>query len=198
VTQTQDPGDHVNAVVRAAPVIEWLIEWARDYEQRHVYEFAYGSCVPKVNIGAIRAGQPFIPISSPERCFLYLDVRLTPAQTAMQAQRELREGLSDLGIPFELECTLYRRGYEAEGAEPILEALALAHNAEFGETLGGVTPGQASSWRDSNPFNEMAIPAVSYGPSAGMGGLRAWTTVDDLVHATRMYTRVAVDLCRAR
>ena len=59
-----------------------------------MYHFDGGVCVPKVNIGAIRGGQPFIPIVSAEQCYLYLDVRLTPAQTAMEVQAELRDVLA--------------------------------------------------------------------------------------------------------
>lgn len=190
--------DNGNAIVRAAALIGPLTEWAREYEEAHVYPFEYGQCVPKVNIGAIRGGQPFIPITSPERCFLYLDVRLTPAQTAMEAERELAARLADFDTPVEIECTLYRRGYEAVGSGPLLESLIRAHRDEFGAPPGGVTPGQASSWRDTNPFNELGIPAVSYGPSAGMGGQRAWTTIADLEQATRVYLRTAVNLCAER
>jgi acetylornithine deacetylase/succinyl-diaminopimelate desuccinylase-like protein len=194
VRHTIDPTEHANAIVRAAPVIEWLTRWGRRYEEEHTYEFEYGSCVPKVSIGAIRAGQPFMPIVSAERCYLYLDVRLTPAQTAMDVDRELRRGLGTLDVPLLVECTLYRRGYEAVGAQPLLGALESAHRAEFGRPLGGVRPGQASSWRDTNPYNELGIPAVSYGPSAGKGGAQSWTAIPDLVHAARMYVRVMVGM----
>ncbi|MEX2375213.1 MAG: M20/M25/M40 family metallo-hydrolase [Dehalococcoidia bacterium] len=186
--------DNENAIVRAAALVPRIIDWARHYEHVHTYPFTYGSCIPKVNIGAVRGGQPFIPITSPEQCYLYLDVRLTPSQTAMDVQRELLGVLADIGVPVDLECTLYRRGYEAEGAEPLIASLTDAHLEEFGEAPGGVSPGQASSWRDTNPFNELGIPSLSYGPSAGMGGRRAWTTVADLERATRVYARTAVRL----
>ena len=106
--------------MRVVPVIEALTDWGRRYEVDHEYRFAGGRCVPKVNIGAIRGGQPFLSIVSAERCYLYLDVRLTPAQTAMDVQAELQEVLAGLDVPTELECTLYRRGYEAVdvGAAP--------------------------------------------------------------------------------
>ena len=135
-----------------------------------------------------------MPIVSPERCYLYVDVRLTPEQSAMEVERELRHGLGALGVPHLLECTLYRRGYEAIGAEPLLDVLDSAHRAEFGTALGGVSPGQSSSWRDTNPFNELGIPAISYGPSAGRGGAQTWTAISDLVQAARMYARVMVGM----
>lgn len=195
VVHTDEASKHANAIVRASEVVSWITKWAGHYERANAYEFEFGTCIPKVGIGAIRAGQPFIPITSPERCFLYLDVRLTPVQSAMQVESELRRGLDEVGVPYLLEPTLYRRGYEAQGVEPLLSVLAQAHKTEFGTTLGGVSSGQCSSWRDTNPFNELGIPAVSYGPSAGMGGAQASTSIADLLHAARMYARIAIGLC---
>jgi acetylornithine deacetylase/succinyl-diaminopimelate desuccinylase-like protein len=189
-------GDNGNAVVRAAPVIERLEDWARRYERDHTYTFDGGSCVPKVNIGAIRGGQPFIPIVTAERCFLYLDVRLTPVQTAMEVQAELRAELDTLDVPTELECTLYRRGYEAQGVEPLLDAVRAAHRGEFGSDPGEVEAPLSSMWRDTNPFNEMGIPAVTYGPAAGVGGGLFFADAGDLTHAARVYVRMALDVCR--
>ncbi|MGH9918882.1 MAG: M20/M25/M40 family metallo-hydrolase, partial [Nitrososphaerales archaeon] len=115
-----------NALVRAAPVVTQLESWARRYEKEHAYVFDGGVCIPKVNIGAIRGGQPFIPIVTAEKCFLYLDVRLTPVQNAMQVTAELRDELAKIDVPTEIECTLFRRGYEAVGAEPLLDVLRQA------------------------------------------------------------------------
>jgi acetylornithine deacetylase/succinyl-diaminopimelate desuccinylase-like protein len=188
-----------NAVVRASAVVAHLIDWARRYEQEHTYHFDGGTCIPKVNIGAIRGGQPFIPIVTSEKCFLYLDVRTTPEQTAMQVQAELRSELEKIDVPTTIECTLYRRGYEATGVEPLLDANRRAHRAEFGRDPGEVDPPLSSMWRDTNPFNELGIPAVTYGPAAGVGGGRFWVEIDDFVRAARVYARMALDICnRAR
>ncbi len=173
--------------------------WARRYENEHAYVFDGGVCIPKVNIGAIRGGQPFIPIVTAEKCFLYLDVRLTPAQTAMQVIAELRAELAKVDVPTEIECTLYRRGYEAVGAEPLLDALRQAHQAEFGKPMPDLAPPLSSMWRDTNPFNEVGIPAITYGPAAGVGGGLFWAEADDFLHAARVYARTALDICtRAR
>jgi acetylornithine deacetylase/succinyl-diaminopimelate desuccinylase-like protein len=184
-----------NAIVRAMPVVERLERWARDYEARHVYRFDGGQCVPKVNIGAIRGGQPFIPIVTAEQCYLYLDVRITPVQTAMDVQAELRAVLAELDVSTNLECTLYRRGFEADGVEPLLDATRSAHRGEFGTDPGEVYPPLSSMWRDTNPFNELGIPAVTYGPAAGVGGGQFWAEADDFLKATRVYARLALDLC---
>lgn len=188
-----------NAVVRAAPVVAHLENWARRYEKEHVYTFEGGACIPKVNIGAIRGGQPFIPIVTAEKCFLYLDVRLTPAQNAMDVMAELRGELAKIDVPTEIECTLFRRGYEAIGAEPLLDALRQAHQAEFDKPIPSLAPPLSSMWRDTNPFNEMGIPAITYGPAAGVGGGLFWAEADDFLHAARVYARMALDICnRAR
>jgi hypothetical protein len=50
-------------------------------------------------------------------------------------------------------------------------------------------------WRDTNPFNAMRIPAVTYVPSAGIGGGKMWAKIDDFVRATRVYALTALDLC---
>ena len=184
-----------NALVRAAPVIERIEDWARRYEKEHAYHFDGGSCIPKVNIGAIRGGQPFIPIVTAEKCFIYLDVRITPQQTAMDVQAELRAELEALEVPTVLECTLYRRGFEAQGVEPLLDALRTAHRGEFGDDPGEVESPLSSMWRDTNPFNEAGIPAITYGPAAGVGGGLFWAEADDFLHAARVYARTALGIC---
>ena len=69
VTHPERLAEHGNALVRVVPVIEALTDWGRRYEVAHEYRFAGGRCVPKVNIGAIRGGQPFLSIVSAERCY---------------------------------------------------------------------------------------------------------------------------------
>jgi acetylornithine deacetylase/succinyl-diaminopimelate desuccinylase-like protein len=184
-----------NALVRLAPVVAHIEDWARRYEGHHTYAFEGGLCIPKVNIGAIRGGQPFIPIVTAEKSFLYLDVRLTPAQTAMDVMAELRAELATLDVPTDVECTLFRRGYEAVGAEPLLDALRDAHFAEFNKPMPDLDPPLSSMWRDTNPFNEVGIPAITYGPAAGVGGGLFWAEADDFVHAARVYARTAMDIC---
>lgn len=198
VDHPDEASDNGNAIVRAMPVVEALEGWARSYEAAHTYRFDGGVCVPKVNIGAIRGGQPFIPIVTAEHCYLYLDVRLTPEQTAMDVQAELRDLLRGLDVDTDLECTLYRRGFEAAQVEPLLEATRSAHRGEFGTEPGEVHPPLSSMWRDTNPFNELGIPAITYGPAAGVGGGRFWAEVDDFVRATRVYARLAMDLSNRR
>ena len=78
--------------------------------------------VPTVNIGAIRAGHPTQPVLTPAACRLFLDVRLPPGATPLTAQAELRELLDKCGLDGQVDVYLFRRGYVAEGAEPVVDA----------------------------------------------------------------------------
>ena len=82
-------GRSPNAIVRAAPLVERIEQWAADYEARHRYESPGGTVIPKVNIGAIRGGRPTMIIQSPEVCFIYLDVRTVPGQRSELIAGEL-------------------------------------------------------------------------------------------------------------
>ena len=67
-------------------------------------------------------------------------------------------------------CFLYRRGFEAEGIEPLAAATRSAHRAEFGDEPGLPAAPVTSMWRDITPFNEAGIPSLTYGPSSSTGG----------------------------
>ena len=50
-------------------------------------------------------------------------------------------------------------------------------------------------WRDLNVFNEVGIPALTYGPRAATHSYKRALTIDSLYQAARVYARTAVDLC---
>ena len=51
-------------------------------------------------------------------------------------------------------------------------------------------------WRDLNVWNELGMPAVTFGPGVGTGGGKASLPLDDLAKASRIYLRVMTDICR--
>ncbi|HKZ20190.1 MAG TPA: M20/M25/M40 family metallo-hydrolase [Acidimicrobiia bacterium] len=189
-----NPASNPNAIVRLSPVIAALNEWASRYPQRR-YECPGGIVIPKANIGAVRSGRPDKLTKSTELAHLYLDVRIAPDVTAMAIQRELRSVLDETGVPFELECILYRRGYEATGIEDLAEAVRAGHREEFGEEPGLPLPPVTSMWRDITPFNEAGIPSLTYGPSSSTGGGNFSLSVDELAASARVYTRSILHYC---
>jgi hypothetical protein len=52
-----------------------------------------------------------------------------------------------------------------------------------------------SMWRDHNIFNEMGIPALTYGPTGIVGGGRFEMTVPDLTRAAEVYALTALRRC---
>lgn len=191
---TADPREHPNAIVRASIAIQALNEWAGRYASR-TYECEGGTVQGRANIGAIRGGRPDKITKTAGLTHLYLDVRLLPGASAMEVQRDLRNALDDTGVPYELELTTYRRGWEASGIGDLVAAVREAHIAEVGSEPERPAAPVTSMWRDTNPFNEAGIPALMYGPSASTGGGNFTVEVDQLALAARVYARAALAYC---
>jgi acetylornithine deacetylase/succinyl-diaminopimelate desuccinylase-like protein len=184
---------HPNAIVRAALLIPALQEWARSYEQRFVYKCKDGIIVPKVVIGAIRGGNPYHVTRTSELCALYLDCRLTPESDPLALRRELRELLKSFEVPGTVELFLYRRSYGAGDTGVLLDGLRGAHRAVNGNDLELAAPVFSSMWRDVLIFNEMGIPSITYGPPRAFR--KQAMSIDDLVRAANVYSRIAIDVC---
>ncbi len=187
-----------NATVRMAKVIEAIEGWAYEYEQKNRYEFAAGTMIPKVNIGAIRSGLPYTPIVSPALCSIYLDVRIPPDGSPLAVQRELKKIIGGLGVEADIELYMFKRGYEGKNIGLLKGAIEEAHQYIFNEKPKGVTPPICSMWRDINAFNAVGIPAITYGPGvslAGAGEGIANLAVADLITASKLYALTALLVC---
>jgi acetylornithine deacetylase/succinyl-diaminopimelate desuccinylase-like protein len=187
-----------NAIIRAVPLFERLEEWALEYERRHRYEGAGGTVVPRVNIGAVRAGQPWMILQNPEVCMLYLDIRTVPGQDSGEIGHELRGLLRELSLEGRVEQFVNRPGYEAKGIEPVSQAIDAAHEFEFGTPCEIATPQVCSMWRDHNVFNELGIPALTYGPPGVAGAGTFAVRKVDLLRVARVYALTALALCGPR
>ena len=184
--------EHPSPLVRIAPLIEVVQRWARDFEVRHRYESAGGTAIPKVQIGALRGGNPQAMSAGSEICVLYLHVNLTPAQTIADVDRDLKRALRAARITnVGVEPITMRHGFEADAAQvrPLQAALDHAHRLVRGGPQPIGQPVYSSMWRDHNVFNMNRIPAVTMGP-------RRWRpTVDDLMECTRLYALATLALC---
>lgn len=184
---------HPNAIIRAALAIPALQEWGRAYERRFRYECKHGTIVPKVVIGAIRAGNPYHVTRTSELCALYLDCRLTPESDPLAIKRELVELLAAQGVPAAVELFVYRRSYAAGDADLLLDGIDAAHREVFGAAVEQAEPVISSMWRDVLIFNEMGIPAITYGPPRGIRNRSM--EIDDLVACSASYARIALEVC---
>jgi acetylornithine deacetylase/succinyl-diaminopimelate desuccinylase-like protein len=186
-----------SAIVRMAPLIQRIEEWAYDYEQKNRYECAGGTVVPKVNIGAIRGGVPYKITKTVQQCAIYVDVRTTPVQNPLDIREDLRRLVASVGVEGEVELYTYRPSFEADAqkVEPLRAAISRAHRAMLGTDPKPATPPFSSMWRDINPFNEMRIPALTYGPGVSVGAGTFGMKISDLVMGSQLYALTALDLC---
>jgi acetylornithine deacetylase/succinyl-diaminopimelate desuccinylase-like protein len=192
---------HPNAIVQAARLIEAIEVWAQDYEARFTYRSPTGLVVPKASVGAIRGGLPYKPIETAGVCALYLDIRVPPNVEPLVPLHELRDLIAELDLTAEVEPYLFRRGYEGQHIDGLQDAIVAAHQQFFAEPPGEPEPPVSSMWRDLNVFNEIGIPAMTYGPPLGLSS-EGWTyfiKTDDIIRAAQLYALIALDICnRAR
>ena len=187
-----------NAIVKMAKIIEALENWAYQYEQRNQYRFEAGLMTPKVNIGAIRGGLPYWPSVSSPLCSIYVDVRVTPGTNPLSVRKELEELIGSTGVKAEVELYFFKPGSEAKNIQPLKSALEKAHQHVFKDTPKEIAPPQTSMWRDLNVFNQVGIPALTYGPglSAGRDTSGApFLLEDDLLKAAQVYALTALFVC---
>ncbi len=187
--------DAPNAIVRAAAVITAFEEWAYGYQRRNTYRGAMGTIVPKASVNAIRSGYPFSLTSAPQICAFYVDTRILPGANPMDVRDELRGVLRSQGVSGEVELFLYRPGFEARGAERLIEAIERCHALTFSTPPAIVGEPVTSMWRDTNAFNELGIPAISYAPRSTSHASTKSFKVKDLTDAALVYARIAMDLC---
>lgn len=185
-----------NAIVQMGRFVDRFEDWAESYTERYRVETEHGTMEPKAVLGAIRAGVPSKLWRAPEICSAYVDVRLNLDTSPLAIKEELEGVAADLGIEAEVEQYAHRRGQAAHGVEPLLDALAGAHEQVLGRPLErDANPPTISMWRDTTPFNEAGIPALTYGPGANAATGKGYFTTDEMVAAALVYARVALDLC---
>jgi acetylornithine deacetylase/succinyl-diaminopimelate desuccinylase-like protein len=184
-----------NMIVAAAAAIEAIERWAADYQKRNVYRSSGGTVVPKVQIGGIRGGSARRPILAPQLCHLYIDVRSVPGQDPLATKAELSKAMSDIGLAHTIELYSYRPGFEARNIDHFADAVRRAHRAHFGEEPPTPQVETSSMWRDINAFNEVGIPALTYGPRSTTHSFKRALSIDSLYQAACVYARIAVEVC---
>jgi acetylornithine deacetylase/succinyl-diaminopimelate desuccinylase-like protein len=183
-----------NAITRMTGVLEAVKRWAANYERENVLETPVGVCRPKVNIGAIRGGAPYRMTHTPEVCSSYIDIRLTPEASPAEVLRSFSAAVRT--IPdVDIEPYLYRPGHIVPEGSDLVTGCRWAHELVHGDELRMGDGPVASMWRDINVFNEIGIPAITYGPPRahvdGMPGIR----VADTYATTLFYAAAALALC---
>jgi acetylornithine deacetylase/succinyl-diaminopimelate desuccinylase-like protein len=185
-----------NAIIRSAPLLLALEDWSVRYQEENTKTYEGGTVIPKVNLGAIRSGVLYNLERVPEVCRLYVDVRTLPEADPEAIRLSLEELVAAQGLEGIVELVSYHAGAESPRVEPLIGALRRVHQQEFGSEMEPATPVMSSQWRDTIPFAQAGMPALTYGPSLPTGGRDEYFMErSELLAAARVYARLALELC---
>src|SRR5581483_6766999 len=155
-----------NSIVRMHDVLDAVLEWIPEWEERA----SYGGKRGVVNVGAVNGGFPWRVSRTPHRTDLFLDVRVPPSLPMAEARRELgdlvrrlRERFPDHALEHEIYVTA--PGAEIAADHPLVRAVEDAHEQVF-----GVRPERdVTRWfSDASVLTRYGIATVNYGTSSGL------------------------------
>jgi acetylornithine deacetylase/succinyl-diaminopimelate desuccinylase-like protein len=112
-----------NPIVDAAGVVGELEKWFPEYTARHTG----GLCAPQGAVGAIEGGWNYKPSFIPAACDLYVDLRISPRTTPLEAKRELEDALTGIkaktpGLEYDCEMILAIPGHATDPRNWIVQS----------------------------------------------------------------------------
>lgn len=193
-------GEHPNAVVRAAAIVGAIESWAVEYQERLTHETSCGTMSPKAQVGAMRGGIPWRPNRSSTYAALYVDVRTIPGQDIGELHQELLGVVRDVDPAAEVDVIMSKAGHAAtdEEIEPLLTSIRDAHLQVRGEAMPErAEPAVVSMWRDTNVYNRVGIPALTFGPSRGQAAVQGTGSMElsNMIEGAKIYALTALRLC---
>lgn len=192
--------EHPNAIIRAAAVVQAIETWAIEYEKANTRQTPCGTMAPKAQVGAIRGGIPWRPNRSATYTGLYVDVRTVPGADVTSIHRELREVARSVDPNAEVDVIMSKAGYAASdrAIQPLIETIREAHDRVRTEPM----PEQAetavvSMWRDTNVYNRIGIPALTFGPSRGKAAVQGtgFMELSNMIEGAKIYALTALSIC---
>lgn len=192
--------DHPNAIVKAGALIGALEDWAVEYENSRTIETPCGTMRPKSQIGAMRGGIPWRPNRSSTYAALYMDVRTRPGDDIAEITASLNKAISATGLEAELRLIMFKPGYAAsqQAINPLLDAIADSHRFVRGNGMPErAEPAVVSMWRDTNVYNRVGIPALTFGPSRGKAAVQGtgYMQLDNMLEGSKIYALTALSIC---
>lgn len=100
-----------NPIEDAAAIVAGLTRWFPEYSTRHTD----GLCAPQGAVGAIQGGWTYKPAFIPAVCDIYVDMRISPRMTAVDARSELEAALARIkaenpGLQYDVEMLVAVEG----------------------------------------------------------------------------------------
>ena len=185
-----------NSIRRMRDLLDEVIAWIPEWEEKT----AYGNKKGIVNLGGIKGGNAWRASRTPERTDLFLDVRVPPTMTMMEARREmkllvskLREKYPDYGIDYETYVSA--PGAQISEDHEMVKAIEAGHQKVMGQLPARDTVIWGS---DASVMTRYGIETVNYGPSSGVrkaDGEKVPLKV--LVDITKVYALTIAQICGA-
>ncbi|MBI4446340.1 MAG: M20/M25/M40 family metallo-hydrolase [Acidobacteria bacterium] len=185
---------HENSIRRMRDVIDAVLAWSSEWETKA----AYGNKKGIVNMGGVKGGWAWRASRTPERCDLYLDVRVPPTISMSKARREvgnlvrcLQEQHPDYGIDFETYVS--SPGAEISEKHEMVQAIDKCHK----KVTGSLPERDTVLWgSDASVMTRYGIETVNYGPSSGERKAEGEkVAIKTLMDITRVYALAILEIC---
>lgn len=185
-----------NSIRRMRDLLDEVIAWMPEWEGKT----AYGNKKGIVNLGGIKGGNAWRASRTPERTDLFLDVRVPPTMTMMEARREmkqlvskLREQYPDYGIDYETYVSA--PGAEISEDHEMVKAIEASHQ----KVTGQLPTRDTVIWgSDASVMTRYGIETVNYGPSSGARKADGEkVSIEILVQTTKVYALTIAQICGA-
>jgi len=178
-----------NSILRMRPVLEAVLEWLPDWEER----MSYGEVRGVANVGGIEGGFGWRASRTPHRTDLFLDLRVPPDVPMADARREALGFARSLdGVEAEVYVTA--PGAEIEEGHPLVAALDESH----AEVFGSPPARDVVRWfSDASVLSRYGIATVNYGTSSGLPDAESGENlaVEGLVKTAEVYARAVMRVC---
>jgi acetylornithine deacetylase/succinyl-diaminopimelate desuccinylase-like protein len=183
-----------NAIRRMHQVLSAVMQWSNDWNR----EACCGDSRGIVNVGCVQGGHPWRASRTPERCDLFLDVRVPPQIEMTEARRRVKALYSELKAKypsFELEFETYVSvpGAQIDAGHEMVQSIIASHS----DVIGAPPERDTVLWcSDASVLSRYGVPTVNYGPSSGPRDAEGERVrIQTLVDITRVYALTAARIC---
>lgn len=153
-----------------------------------------------VNIGCVRAGQPWRTSRTPENAEICLDLRVPPTLPLQQARSivkdfflDLLDRFPDYGLEFETYVSV--PGAQIDEKHELVKTIEMMHTKVMG------TPpvhGCVQWCSDASVMTRFGIETLNYGPSSGERDPEGEkVAIETLTRITKIYALAAAEICGA-
>ena len=186
--------EHENAIRRMHQVLDEIFRWAEQWNQQACCGDKRGT----VNIGCVRGGQPWRASRTPDRCDVFLDVRVPPHIEMSEARRNIKNLYRELSRrhpDFQLEFETYVSvpGAQISPEHEMVQSIMTSH----AEVVGQPPKRDTVLWcSDASVLSRFGVPTVNYGPSSGPRDAEGEKVrIQTLVDITKVYALTAARIC---